>query len=474
MMLQQIFTYLPTIALLMGMAHLVLLYMNGTQTAKTYASTARIWLLAAILCQIVINEQNISTAYFVHNAYNLLFILWVGISIYIILLLSGSWFVSSQRTGCRYSILLLCAYICLNIILGTRHIGILMSGYIALTVVNYALFKINYEKQFVESSKRYLIISICIIFLGALSGVYLYIEGAKQFNYSDIAAVFSQNGINLVAFLAAMGIFVPVLYALNVAPFHIMAEEKQSRSILPVAHYFALIPMIAFFAILLKLNQLFYPIYGNHLTSAYKILALLSIIFGAIGANARINLHRICAYSTIFHIGIVLLLISLATPEAIETAFIYLFIYLTALGELYTVCYNLRSHGEYLSSISSLAGMAENRPYATGALLVSLFSMMGLPPLSGFLGQLNVVYELLHQESYLTLLTTMICILLIIRAYLGVIMTVYFEKKTKSFDAENKYVLMCTMLYVLAIIGLTFNPFHIFEHIKDMFNVILL
>ena len=472
-MLQQIITYLPLLTIGMGIMHLVLLYINGVRTAKTYASTSRTWLLISVLCQLSLNMENMTNTYFTYNAYNLLFILWLAISIYIMLVLSSSWFVSVQRTGCRYNMLILSAYACLCVMLETINIGILMITYIIWTIISYALIKINYEKQIIESGRRYLIISCCIIVLSILSGIYV-LKGAEHYNYTDVATLFTDKTINLPMFLAIMGIFMPILYAVNIAPFHIMAEEKQSRSILPVAHYFAIIPMIAFFAVLLKINQIFYPILGAHLTSAYQILAIISIIFGAIGANARINLHRICAYSTVFHMGIVLLLISLATPIAIETAFIYLLIYLTALGTVYTVCYNLRSHGEYLSAVSSLAGLAENRPYATGALLVGLFSMMGLPPLSGFLGQLNVFYELLNKEEYLTLLTVIICLLLIIRSYLSIIMTVYFEKKIKSFDTENKYVVLCSMLYILVVIGLTFNPLDIFERIKDMFNVIFL
>lgn len=473
-MLQQIIAYLPNLIICMGIMHLMLLYVNGIQTAKTYASTARTWLLFSLLCLILINENNIAIPYLEHNAYTLLFMLWSGISMYLMLILSSGWFVSIQRTGCRYNMLILAAYICINIMLETINIAVLMIGYIIWTIINYALLKINYEKQTTENGKRYLIISGVIIGLSVLSMIYIRWQGLENYDYANISVWLANKELSLPLFLAVMGVLMPMFYAMNIAPFHIMAEEKQSRSILPVAHYFAIIPIIVFFAVLLKINQIFAPILGTHLTAVYQILAIISIIFGAIGTNARMNLHRICAYSTVFHIGIVLLLVSLGSSQAIETAFIYLLIYLTALGAIYAVCYNLRSHGEYLSSISSLAGIAENRPYATGALLVGLFSMMGLPPLAGFLGQLNVVYDLLNQEAYLILLVVIISLLLIIRAYLSIIMTVYFEKKIKSFDTENKYVLLCSTLYILAVIGLTFNPFHIFEHIKDMFNVIFL
>ena len=139
--------------------------------------------------------------------------------------LSSSWFVSVQRTGCRYNMLILSAYACLSIMLETINIGILMITYIIWTIINYALLKINYEKQIIESGRRYLVISSCIMVLGILSGIYIF-KGAEHYNYTDVATLLTDKVINLPIFLAIMGVFMPILYAVNIAPFHIMAEEK--------------------------------------------------------------------------------------------------------------------------------------------------------------------------------------------------------------------------------------------------------
>lgn len=69
-------------------------------------------------------------------------------------------------------------------------------------------------------------------------------------------------------------------------------------------------------------------------------------------------------------------------------AFVYLFVYTLSLNGGYLVFYSLKSHGEYLAATTSLSGLAETRPYTTGALLVSLFSMIGCRRWPGLRGSL--------------------------------------------------------------------------------------
>ena len=156
------------------------------------------------------------------------------------------------------------------------------------------------------------------------------------------------------------------------------------------------------------------------------------------------------------------------------TAFIYLFIYITALESIYMVFYSLKSHGEYLSSVTSLSGLAKSRPYTSGAFLVGLFSMISLPPLAGFLGQLDVVYELVKNEQYGSLAVILVCMLLLAKSFLNIIKTIYFDQKMKLFDVENKYALLYTWIGSIAILILMFNPCHIMEKMKDMFYVLFL
>jgi NADH-quinone oxidoreductase subunit N len=393
---------------------------------------------------------------------------------YIILQFSASYFAGLKRTGCRFNMLLLAAAGCLNLLLSANDLSILLSCSIILMIIHFGFLKINYEKKPTETAKRYLIISSVIFILALLSLTYIYHSTMEQTNYTNVAILLSSQEKTPLIFIAIMGLFMPFLYGLNIVPFHILSEEKTSKSILPSAHYFAIILPIVCWGVFIKLTQIITPTYEQEISLAYRILAFISIVFGAIGANARINLYRIFAYNSIYHFGIVLLLLSLLTPTAEFTAFIYLFLYLTALGCIYMVFYNIKSHGEYLSSVTSLSGLVDSRPHITGALLISLFSMLGLPPLAGFLGQLNVVYEFIKAEQYFSLCFVLFFMLLLAMSYLRIIKTVYFEQKIKNFDSENKYLMLQTWLGIFFIIAVMYNPFHLIEKLKDMFYVVFL
>lgn len=250
-----------------------------------------------------------------------------------------------------------------------------------------------------------------------------------------------------------------------------MAEDKAGRGILPVSHYFALVAPVALWGAFIKLNIELLAPYKAALAPVYVGFALLSAVFGAVGANARINLHRIMSYSSMYHFGVVLLLLSFSELKR-------------TLPRLFTFClyaeperrlsgfYSLKSHGEYLAATTSLSGLAETRPYTTGALLVSLFSMIGLPPLAGFTGQLGAVSELLKNGCYVSLGIILLFLLVLAKAYLEIIKTAYFEHKVKIFDAENKTVLLYTMFCMLCIVFVSFNPYGLFHLLQDMFYVV--
>ena len=144
------------------------------------------------------------------------------------------------------------------------------------------------------------------------------------------------------------------------------------------------------------------------------------------------------------------------------------------INSLYIIFYGIKNHGEYLSSISSLSGLAQTRLHIAIALLISLFSIIGIPPLVGFLGQLDVIYEILSNQRYISAVFILFGLVFLAKVYLEIIKTVYAEKKVTVFDTESRDVVYCLFCSVVAILGLTFNPCYILDKIKDMFYVIFL
>lgn len=326
MILHQLVYTLPELSLLMGIVHLGILYMLSYESARLYARVSRFWLLASIFWNIVFYDKTFSPLYFANDAYTLLFSLLAGFLAYIMLGLSSAWFSVENRTGCRYYVLVLCALIGIDLLLAASNLVALLFCYILLIFINYRLLGISYEKLPSEAAVRYMGVSAVIVLIFAAGFGFLnYIQdGAVDF--SELYALFSGNTASLPLFLAAVAIVVPFLYSLGIAPFHIMAEDKAGRGILPVSHYFALVAPVALWGAFIKLNIELLAPYKAALAPVYVGFALLSAVFGAVGANARINLHRIMSYSSMYHFGVVLLLLSFFRIETDFAAFVYLFV----------------------------------------------------------------------------------------------------------------------------------------------------
>lgn len=472
-MLNKILYALPEISLLIGIIHLLFLHLLSNETPKVYTKTARIWLLISLFFSILFYNKSFNPTYFENTSYTLLFKCLIAFFSYIMLILSSSWFSVENKTGCRYLILVLSSIIISNLLLSTINIVILMLGYTLLSYINYRLLDISYDKYPSEVGPRYIGTSSIIIILMFLGFSYIFFYN-NVMDYLEIKQLIASSHNNFLLYISIVLIVIPFLYSLGLAPFHLLAEDKVGKSILPVSHYFALITPFIFWAVIIKLNVMFISSYNDILSSAFKVIAIMSVIFGATGANARINLHRIYAYGSMYHFGIIILLLSYFNIASNFNAFMYLLLYMFALNGIYAVFYNLKSHGDFFSSLTSLSGISQTKPYTTRAMLISIFSLIALPPFAGFLAEFGMINELLKEKSYTYLALVLFFFLVLAKSYLEIIKTAYFEQKIKKFDTENKSTLFITLLSTILIVAISFNPFNIIEKIKDMFDVIYL
>ena len=474
MMLSNIIYAFPEISLILGILNLGILYLFENDSERVYAKVARFWLVVSLLMSVIFYQQSINSQYFANNAYVLLFKIMISVFAYIMMMLTPSWFASDNQTGCKYYALILCALAGANWLMSSVNLLALLFSYVLMMFVNYRLLDISSEKMPSMAAMRYMGTTsiIIIIFAGGFSYLNYILDGNVEF--SSIAIYIAENQNSLSVYLSVVAVLIPFLYSLGITPFHVIAEDKTGKGILPVSHYFSMILPLAIWATFIKLNLTVFKPYAEYLMPVYAVFAICSVIFGAMGANARINLHRIYAYSSIYHFGIILLLISYFKPSASFAGFIYLLMYMISLNSLYLIFYSLKSYGEYMSSITSLSGLSQTRPFTTAALLISLFSFIGLPPLAGFIGQINFGNELINNSSYISLGIILFFLLILTKSYLEIIKTAYFEQKIKVYDSENKIVLIHTLLGIISITIITFNPWDIIQKLQDLFYVIFI
>src|SRR6185312_15756814 len=126
--------------------------------------------------------------------------------------------------------------------------------------------------------------------------------------------------------------------------------------------------------------------------------ALASIFLGAIAAYGQTNIKRLLAYSSINNVGFALVGLAAGGAQGASAVLFYMVVYVVmTTGAFLCVLWMRDANGEPVETISSLSGLAENRPALAGAFAIFMFSLAGVQPLFGFWPKLLVFTAALNQ-----------------------------------------------------------------------------
>src|ERR1700750_48366 len=171
------------------------------------------------------------------------------------------------------------------------------------------------------------------------------------------------------------------------------------------------------------------------ITNLLLISSFLSLIIGTIAGLAQVKIKRLLAYSTISHIGFLLLALSINTEDSLESFIFYLiqysvtnlntFFILLAFG--YIINQGLRSNKKDISLISELKGQFATNPLLSLSLALCLFSMAGIPPLMGFFAKAQVLYSSIQNGYYFISIIAILVSVVSAYYYLQIIRVMHFD-----------------------------------------------
>jgi len=210
-------------------------------------------------------------------------------------------------------------------------------------------------------------------------------------------------------------------------------------------------------------------VYNNIIKSLLLISATLSLIIGSLLGLAQIKIKRLLAYSTISHIGFILLALAVNTEQSIDSFIFYIIqytitnlnIFLVILGCAYILYYkntivgtatNNCSTGttnfnnfaaeqlaKDISFIYQFKGLFFNNPLLSLALVISLFSMAGIPPLIGFFSKQLVLYSAIQNGYYFISVVAILVSIISCSYYLQIIKIIFSNEEIKdSSNLNNK------------------------------------
>jgi NADH-quinone oxidoreductase subunit N len=192
--------------------------------------------------------------------------------------------------------------------------------------------------------------------------------------------------------LVAVGLF----FKIAAVPFHQWAPDVYEGAPTPVTAYVSVASKTASFALLLRLfTSVFAP---SHETWIYLIagIAVASLTWGNLAALTQTNVKRLLAYSSISHVGYILLGLVAGNDTAFTGIAFYLFAYVFMTAGAFAVIIVLRQKGLIGEELEDLNGLYQRSPAAALLLLIFMLSLAGIPPTAGFMGKYFIFLSLIE------------------------------------------------------------------------------
>jgi NADH-ubiquinone oxidoreductase chain 2 len=404
--------------------------------------------------------------------------------------------VSEQFSLIEYTLIIIFVISGATLLLASGDLG---SIYLCIELQSFSLYIISSMHRNSESSTgsalTYFLLgglSSCFILLGIgliyansgltnLDGIYSVISDSE--NYIEYSTWYMHSYI----FYSLLLISVGFLFKIAAAPFHWWSPDVYDGVPTIVTTFIAILGKIAILVLLLELVQyssclLHSTVQYYSWTTSLSISCFLSLIIGTILGLTQTRIKRLLAYSTISHVGFILLALVVHNIDSYQAYIFYIiqyiitnlnaFLILIAIGFSLYIYYTDVSEYNNLQEktnspiqlINQLKGYFSINPILALCLVITMFSFIGLPPLIGFFGKQMVLTTALDNNKIILVLVGVLTSVIGAVYYLTVIKTIYFDKsqyeKTYMFiDISVSNIFSITLSIInLAILGFIFTP----------------
>ena len=327
---------------------------------------------------------------------------------------------------------LLCLFSILGMLLLVSA-GNLVMVYLGLELFalsTYGLVAINRDSGIAsEAAMKYFV-------LGALaSGLLLYgmsmIYGAAH--TLDLAGIRAAAATVEHPHLLTFGLVflvVGIAFKFGAAPFHMWLPDVYEGSPTAVTIFIGSAPKIAAFGMAYRLLEAGLGGLSQHWSLMLGVLAAASLAIGNVVAIAQTNIKRLLAYSTISHVGFLLLGLANGTPSGYAAAMFYAISYSIMATVAFGVILLLARAGFEAEEIADFKGLNRRNPWYAFIMLLAMSSLAGIPPLFGFFAKLLVLKAAIDAGMMWLAIIAIVFAIIGCYYYLYVIKVMYFDEPT--------------------------------------------
>lgn len=231
----------------------------------------------------------------------------------------------------------------------------------------------------------------------------------------------------IVQVFALAFIIVGIAFKLGAVPFHMWVPDVYHGAPTAMTMFIGSAPKIAAFAMLMRLLVDGLQGLHGHWQDMLAVIAILSLALGNTIAIAQTNLKRMLAYSTIAHVGFLILGVLSGTQEGYGASMFYAVTYALMSVGGFGMIIMLSRNGFEAEEIDDFKGLNQRSPWFAFMMLILMFSMAGVPPFVGFWAKLSVLKEVVQADMVWLALIAVFFSIIGAFYYLRMIKVMYFD-----------------------------------------------
>ena len=338
-------------------------------------------------------------------------------------------------------------------------------GIETLSILSYALasFKKNDERSS-EAGLKY------SLYGGVTSGIMLFgmshvfgVLGTIQF--SGISAGLANLSTMQIAILlpSFLMFFAGIGYKIASVPFHMWSPDVYEGSPLPVTTFFSIVPKMAGIAVLVRVSMIFFGTTGAMQITwvgVLSVVAALTMTVGNVSAIGQRSVKRMLAYSSISHAGVMMLGVLVINELGVQSVVFYAVTYMfMTLVAFYITTFVSDKYGN--DHFDRFRGLAFRYPLMTVILAMVMFSLAGVPPLSGFVAKFNIFTALISKKYYTLTIIAGLNSVVSVYYYLKIVRLMIFKEQESNeviagFGTTNQSIIIALAIPVL-VLGIFWN-----------------
>lgn len=370
----------------------------------------------------------------------------------------------------------------LGMFLMSTSINLLMV-YLAIELVSipsYILAGFNFnDKKSNEASIKYVLYGSFASGLMLFGMSWLYGQTGSLYFHDLNLMLTRYDNASLISIISFIFIFAGMGYKISSAPFHYWVPDVYQGAPISVTSFFAVAPKVAGLALLIRFLYFVLTDFSflSFNASSYIyinwniVLGFLSAVTMTIGnvlALRQDNIKRILAYSSISHVGFIMMALATISSSSIVHMIFYIVMYMfMTLGAFSVAIFFHRYYNVH--TVDDLSGLGYLHPFICSFMVINLMALSGLPPTSGFVAKFYIFASIIESKSFYWLaVVAVINTVISLYYYFNLARSMFLEKESNK-RKSNIDIQIVMVIVVTSIQGIIFYFYwsHLYSFIKE-------